>query len=1659
MQSRHIGSTNGNSPRAGGIWLLSAGVSILTTALLTGDVVSSLRAESVATTARIALDAEASRAALDPGTSVTYTITLSNRGGADAAGARLVDPLPAGTDSARWTCAAEGGASCARNAGTGGIDEPITHLPGGGLLRYTLDASVARRPPPHIRNPIRVELPADATCADRQTPPCETRVDLAAGPRVVVETRASNAAPAPGQSFVYNLTIRNAGTVDAGGTVVRDPMPVGLAQFDWTCSGSAPCPRTSGSGSLLETLAHFPPGSSLTYTIQAKPVADPPERITHTATANPPWGGSCGEGDAIHAPPCVATTISPADSGQCGTAGSAVCRPASAPAPDGTVPQLTVSKFNLNGAAGPGDGALYIVNVGNNASAATADSVMFTDDPPPGIASFDSWTCLASGGSAVCPNASGTGPINETLVLPALSELQYTVNATVGPAPPTYITNVASVTAPVGTAVCAADGSQPPCTGSDVMPTVPVIGVFQAEGGPGVNPADGGIGVFDAPPGSPVMYTLIVQNEGLTISGSLTIEDPVPQGLVNVTWTCFAQPPDGVASTQGFGQCPAASGAGDIDAIVAGLAHNGGLIYTIQATVSADPPGAITNVATVTPPNGSICEDGTAPPCTAELTFYTRPTVAVTKTADATQLVPGGVVTYTVTVSNSGSDGSGTVFSDPVPAGIDQVFWTCNAFGGAQCGGINGSGDITDSYSPFPPGGQVVYTLDAQVSQDATGSVTNTATVVFVPTNGVCNPASCVAAVTLPVAPVPTANLTVTKTADVSEAIPGQPVTYTITVSNIGAAAAIDTVLSDPLPAGLSGFSWSCTSSTGECPNPAGSGDIDETIPMLTGEVRYQAVAQVAPQPPATITNIATITPVNGATCDQSVCTATSSIPTGMPGAAAISVVKATDNTQAIPGGQVLYNIRVSNDGDTATAAVTVTDPIPTGLSAFSWTCNADGAVCPSTSGNGAINQTLSTLPPFSVVIYDVTATVSPTPPPDVINRVTATPSDGVGCTGTSCEASVTLPTGTTGAPQITVTKTTQSTQLLPGGQVQYAVQVLNGGAVDAGAILVSDPVPAGLTGFSWTCAGAACPATSGSGSINEPLGTLPAGTSVNYAIFATVGANPPSSVTNTATATPSDGTGCTATSCSSSVTLPVVTPDLLLTKTVFGSNVSPGGTVHYTVTLANNGDGDAGAILVSDPVPSGLTPFTWVCSGADCPASSGSGAINETLAGLPAGAQVVYTTTAVVVANPPPTITNTATATPSDGTGCSGTNCTSSVTLTVVPAGTPSIVVTKTADVGTASPGGTVVYTVTVANQGDGDAAAITVSDPLPAGVTAFTWTCSGLNCPAASGSGAVNETLAGLPAGALVTYAITATLAANPPASVTNTATATPSDGAGCSGTSCTDAVTVTVSTPSNPMVRVSKTADVPNGAPVQPGQPIEWTVAVRNNGTATQGTVMLTDVLPTGIADVVVDADAGVQCDATHPAPGQRLVCSIPPGFTGSRRIVIGATIATDSGEELHNSVTASGQDAPQCTSCSTTNPVVPGGDVALGNPRPFVAAGTEGALFDVVNLAAAVPVTIAVEPAASVVLLAAYAAECTADDGEGGNVVVVCPDPPPMQGVHCDAASCSIDNLPQGATMTFFVAPEGASTLTVHAGLVGDANPDDNSLVIPPPAGAP
>ncbi|HBL28122.1 MAG TPA: hypothetical protein DD490_14915, partial [Acidobacteria bacterium] len=166
------------------------------------------------------------------------------------------------------------------------------------------------------------------------------------------------------------------------------------------------------------------------------------------------------------------------------------------------------------------------------------------------------------------------------------------------------------------------------------------------------------------------------------------------------------------------------------------------------------------------------------------------------------------------------------------------------------------------------PGGTVTFQAVATLSPAATGSLVNTATVA--PAAGITDPAAGNNSEGDTDTLVPRADLAITKTTALTIATPGEPVTYTLTVTNLGPSNATGLTVLDTVPTTLQNPSWTCVASTGSSCAAGGSGNLNTTANLAAGgTLTYTLTATLAKTATGTLTNTASVTAPAGTTDPQ----------------------------------------------------------------------------------------------------------------------------------------------------------------------------------------------------------------------------------------------------------------------------------------------------------------------------------------------------------------------------------------------------------------------------------------------------------------------------------------------------------------------------------------------------------------------------------------------------------------------------------------------------------------------------------------------------------------------------------------------------------------------------------------------------------------------
>jgi glycosylphosphatidylinositol phospholipase D len=237
-------------------------------------------------------------------------------------------------------------------------------------------------------------------------------------------------------------------------------------------------------------------------------------------------------------------------------------------------------------------------------------------------------------------------------------------------------------------------------------------------------------GVTTTTPGGTVTYTIVVTNAGPSNAPGSTVTDTFPAACSSVSYTSVA-----AGGATGNTNGPAAGNIADIVDLPVGSS----VTYTATCTISPAATGTLDNTATVAATGGATDPDPGNNSATDSDTLAPQADLTITKTDGVTTATAGGSVTYTITVANAGpSDAPGSTVTDTFPAACSSVSYTSVAAGGAT-GNTPGpaAGNIADTVN-LPAGSSVTYACTCTISPAATGTLTNTATVIAAP--GVTDP-------------------------------------------------------------------------------------------------------------------------------------------------------------------------------------------------------------------------------------------------------------------------------------------------------------------------------------------------------------------------------------------------------------------------------------------------------------------------------------------------------------------------------------------------------------------------------------------------------------------------------------------------------------------------------------------------------------------------------------------------------------------------------------------------------------------------------------------------------------------------------------------------------------------------------------------------------
>jgi uncharacterized repeat protein (TIGR01451 family) len=415
-------------------------------------------------------------------------------------------------------------------------------------------------------------------------------------------------------------------------------------------------------------------------------------------------------------------------------------------------------------------------------------------------------------------------------------------------------------------------------------------------------------------------------------------------------------------------------------------------------------------------------------------------------------------------------------------------------------------------------------------------------------------------------------DLTITKTDAPDPVLPGENLTYTLSVSNLGPSAATGVTVVDTLPTGVQYVSALPTQGTATHTNGTITVDLDGMAPGQTETVTI--VVAVAPTATGTLVNTAT---VSGNEQEANDANNTAGVSTVVQPQIDLAITKSGAPTPAVAGEHLTYTLSVSNMGPSRATGVAVIDTLPAGV-LFVSALPTQGTA---THDNGTVTVDLGDLANGQTETITVVVAVAPSARGTLVNTATVSGNEQETDAGnnTSRVSTVVQP-----AVDLVVFKADSPDPVIAGEDLTYILSIINNGPSDATGVTVTDQLPAGVQFVEATTSQGSY--LHANGTVTIDLGNLASGASATVNIVVHVDPSTRGTITNTASVTGTELDSQPQNNTDSEPTLVQAEIDLAVTKTSSPDRLTAGGQLTYALTVTNHGPSDATEVIVQDLLP-----------------------------------------------------------------------------------------------------------------------------------------------------------------------------------------------------------------------------------------------------------------------------------------------------------------------------------------------------------------------------------------------------------------------------------------------------------------------------------------
>ncbi|MFC1975669.1 LamG-like jellyroll fold domain-containing protein [Chloroflexota bacterium] len=546
-----------------------------------------------------------------PGTSVTYSLVVTNAGSLAVNGGRLTDTFFGDLTNISWSCSGSAGTGCTSN-GTGNIADVIT-VPVNGILTYTVVATVSSGATGSLVNVASVAIPPGYVDSVVSNNVATDTVTLTPQADLVINKSDYSDPVTAGQTLTYTVMVTNNGPSDAQGVSVNDTLPAGVS-FNGTSGDCSNDPNGVPTCNLNTITA----GATEQYVITVTVYPTTTGSVVNTATVS---SSTTDPGSGVNSD-TETTTVN-------------------------VITDLEIDKVVNDASVEPGQRITYTVTFVNNGPS-TAREVVITDQVPISLSNISA----SNTGANIVP----TGSFSYVW---SVEDLDPGKNGT--------ITVGGDVTTTMSGAARFTNTAEISSTNSDSN-----LDNNSSSVGVGVPEAQMAIGKFvnnvNPAPGETITYTVVVSNAGPSLTTGVVVSDTLPVGVTLVSSSTnkgIYNQATGIWNIDSLGVNE------HVTMTVAAVVNNNttGQIITNTATISesvtSDPvAGNNSDSAPITVTDVDLSVSVVS-------TYTSRANVSAisVQANDSTT-----TITYTITVNNNNTaDATGVVVSATLPVSVTYV--------------------------------------------------------------------------------------------------------------------------------------------------------------------------------------------------------------------------------------------------------------------------------------------------------------------------------------------------------------------------------------------------------------------------------------------------------------------------------------------------------------------------------------------------------------------------------------------------------------------------------------------------------------------------------------------------------------------------------------------------------------------------------------------------------------------------------------------------------------------------------------------------------------------------------------------------------------------------------------------------------------------------